>query len=176
VVNEFEEKQRFRQWWIWVVLMLPLVSSAAGLIFAFQSAEGISADVYCAITIILILNGVFLVFRLDTCISAHGISARMIPIHLKFKTYYWDELDSIEVRRYNPIREFGGWGFRSHGGKKGNAWNISGNYGIQLKFKSGRELLIGTQKPEEVEFYLRELSSLNPQLNIPLIAGKTKLI
>jgi hypothetical protein len=61
---------------------------------------------------------------------------------------------SIEVRKYSPIKEYGGWGFR-YGFKNGKAYNISGNMGLQLILKNGDRILIGTQKPEELETYLK---------------------
>jgi hypothetical protein len=76
-------------------------------------------------------------------------------------------LESISVRSYNPLREFGGWGYRSWGGKKGNAWNISGNQGLQLQFKSGKELLIGTQQPEALVQCFEKLIQESPNSSIP---------
>jgi TATA-box binding protein (TBP) (component of TFIID and TFIIIB) len=44
--------------------------------------------------------------------------------------------------------EYGGWGIRCgwHGKK---VYNISGNRGVQLVFKNGKRLLIGSQKPDD---------------------------
>jgi hypothetical protein len=171
-MNLFEEKQRFHQWWIWALLLLPPAAIGVGLGVEYNSSSGISTDSVWGLAILLLISLALLFVFLETRISPEGISARLFPFHLKFRMYPWAELESIQVRKYNPIGEFGGWGLRSWGGKKGNAWNISGNKGIQLKFKSGRELLIGTQKPKEVEGYLLELSRAHPHLNIPVIKGK----
>jgi len=171
-MNHFEEKQRFRQWWIWVILLMPSVGVVVGLAFEYKSTAHHSTDSLLGLAILLLVGLALLLVRLDTRIEPSGISVRFYPIHLKFKRFSWDELESVHVRKYNPIGEFGGWGYRSWGGKKGNAWNISGNKGIQLKFKSGRELLIGTLKPEQVEGFLLELARTSPHLNIPIIEGK----
>jgi len=37
------------------------------------------------------------------------------------------------------------------------AYNVSGNKGIQLVFTNGRKLLIGTKRPEEVKEILEKL-------------------
>ena len=66
---------------------------------------------------------------------------------MKFRHFSWAELEEIYVREYSPISEFGGWGWRF--GMGGKAYNISGDQGIQLVFKNGKKLLIGTQKPVE---------------------------
>ncbi|MBK8703741.1 MAG: hypothetical protein IPN33_08970 [Saprospiraceae bacterium] len=63
----------------------------------------------------------------------------------------------VYVRQYKPIAEFGGWGLRYSMSGKGRALNVSGNMGLQLEFKDGKKLLIGTQKPKEIELVLTNL-------------------
>jgi hypothetical protein len=43
---------------------------------------------------------------------------------------------------------------------KGKAYNVSGNQGIQLVFKDGNSLLIGTQKPNEASAALQKAGFL----------------
>jgi hypothetical protein len=50
------------------------------------------------------------------------------------------------------LTEYGGWGIK--GTKHDRAFNISGKQGIQLEFKDGNRLLIGTQKPQDVQKWL----------------------
>lgn len=45
---------------------------------------------------------------------------------------------------------------------RGKAFNMSGNVGIQLIFKNGDQLLIGTKKPQEAALFLKELGYFNP--------------
>jgi len=44
---------------------------------------------------------------------------------------------------------------------KGRALNISGSQGLQLEFTDHKKLLIGTNKPEELEKVLHEIGRLN---------------
>jgi TATA-box binding protein (TBP) (component of TFIID and TFIIIB) len=46
------------------------------------------------------------------------------------------------------LLEYGGWGIKY--GRKGKAYNVSGNRGVQLVFKDGKQLLIGSQRAEEL--------------------------
>jgi len=62
-------------------------------------------------------------------------------------------LDKVYLRKYSPIGEYGGWGFRY------GAYNIKGSQGLQLKFKNGKMLLIGTQRPEELQKVLDQFKS-----------------
>ena len=54
----------------------------------------------------------------------------------------------MEIREYKPIMEYGGWGIRGFGSNR--ALNIKGKIGLQLVFKNGQKLLIGTQKADEI--------------------------
>lgn len=84
----------------------------------------------------------------ETHIGVEGIQLRFFPFHLKFKKISWDEISQCYVREYSPIGEFGGWGLRFGFFGQGNAWNVAGNRGLQIEFKNGKKLLIGTQKPD----------------------------
>jgi hypothetical protein len=43
---------------------------------------------------------------------------------------------------------------------KNRAFNATGNIGLQLVFKDGKKLLIGTQKPAEIEAVLASLGKM----------------
>jgi hypothetical protein len=91
--------------------------------------------------------------KLYTRIDAEGVHFRMTPFHFKEQVIYWDEIDQIHVRKYSPILEYGGWGIRV-GLRNGRAYNVRGNYGIQIVKKNGKRLLLGTQKPDEAARHL----------------------
>ena len=82
------------------------------------------------------------------------------PFHFKEKFYDWDSLSACYVRTYSPLLEYGGWGIKYGFGGQGLVYNVSGNVGLQLKFKVGEPLLIGTQKGEEIKALLAELGRL----------------
>ena len=74
------------------------------------------------------------------CIFAFSpLSQQVIPL---------DNIKKCEVRKYSPIKECGGWGIKY--GRKGKAYNVSGNFGVQLEFTKGKPLLIGSQNPEKL--------------------------
>ena len=75
-----------------------------------------------------------------------GLYIQFFPFSQKLISF--NNIKTCEVRTYSPIKEYGGWGIRY--GKKGKAYNISGNKGVQLDFYEGQPLLIGSQKPEEL--------------------------
>lgn len=163
----FTESQRFKQWWIWLSLlglnglvMYPWFSQIInGQINISNILHYNSFLVSLAIMIAITLS--FTIFRLDTIIRRDGIYVRFLPFHLKFKHYAWNDLTKSFVREYAALSEYGGWGLRVGLSGKGTAWNVSGNKGLQLEFKDGKRLLIGTNQPEQISETLKKLGQLN---------------
>lgn len=116
---------------------------------------------------LLILVGLLvlasILVKLETSITSSGITVSFFPVLLKPRTILWSDVDSVFVREYNPLQEFGGWGlFRvnlpvQRGLGNNRAINLKGNKGLQLVMKDGSRLLIGTQKVEELERIIKEI-------------------
>jgi len=159
----FTEKQRFTQWWIWVIIfmacIIPLWQIYTAII-NYQNALS-NPSTYIGLITIILLMGLLLSTKLETKIQKDGIYVRFIPFVFKYKVYDWNLIDKVYLRKYNPIGEYGGWGLRGFG--KNRAFNISGNQGLQLEFKDGRRLLIGTHMPDEMKDVVKLLgkSGLN---------------
>jgi hypothetical protein len=149
VADVFEEEQPFDQVWLWVIMGIETC-----VVFIPMLAMGIAWSIMVMVGFFLALTMAMLAsLKLMTWIDRIGIHYRFKPFHRRERTIYWDEIDAAEVRKYDPIREYGGWGIRTM--KKGNvAYNVKGGYGIQVKLKSGKKILIGTQNPEEASRHL----------------------
>ena len=102
------------------------------------------------------IAALFLLLKLETYVSRDGVYVRYFPFHIRFKRFRPEDLSEYYARQYKPIREYGGWGIR-YSLRNGKAYNTSGNQGVQLVFKSGKKLLIGSQKPEQLEAAIREI-------------------
>ncbi len=150
-MKTFTETQKFKQWWIWLLLVAINLLFAYGLYQQvylgkpFGSNPGSDVSLVIFSTVSLLLTLLFLLFRLDTRIDEQGVSYRFFPFQLKYKQKKWSEIKKAYIRKYKPILEYGGWGMRF------GAYNVSGNIGLQLELHGGDELLIGTRKPEEME-------------------------
>ena len=73
---------------------------------------------------------------------------RFFPFHINFKKFAFEDISEYYAREYRPLLEYGGWGIRySFSGK---AYNVSGKEGLQIIFKNGKKLLIGSRKPQEL--------------------------
>ena len=98
----------------------------------------------------------FLTLKQYTEIKTDGVYVKLFPLQISYRYYPWKDIEKSYVRVYNPIREYGGWGLR--GRKHNRAINQSGNDGLQLLFKDGTKLLIGTQKPKDIAATLTQLN------------------
>lgn len=149
-MKPYKEVQRFNQWWIWILLFVVFLSTVIPVI-TLSSENGFDKSYSWAVLfpILLTMGVIFLLYflRLETTIDAKGIHYKFFPF--PEKTIPWQEMDECYVRQYSPLREYGGWGIRF--GLSGRAYNVKGNKGIQVKLKSGKKILFGTQNETEVK-------------------------
>ncbi len=157
----FEENQRFKQVWVWIVLLgvsaIVLYTVPSAIIHQSEENPISTTNAIVLVVSVLFVIGLLALFffaRLTTKINNDVIEITYRPLMLKPKVFRWDEIDEAFVRKYNSLWEYGGWGIRYSW--KGRAYNTSGNKGLQLILKSGRKVLIGTQKPEELEAFLKK--------------------
>lgn len=162
----FSERQKFRQWWLWLILSLINGFLLFGVFKQvikgqpFGSKPIPNTGLLIITGLMLLLMIMFLVIRLETLIKKEGIYVRFFPFHLKFRYYSWDRLIKLFVRKYSPFSEYGGWGIRIGLRSTGKAYNISGNKGLQLEFTDNKKLLIGTNKPDELTETLKSIGQL----------------
>jgi hypothetical protein len=108
------------------------------------------------------LSILFIKMKLITEIRSDGIYFKYPPIINKFKDIKPDSIERFEVRKYNAIREYGGYGIKGvkhirRRRSKGIAYNVSGNTGLQLYLKDGRKILIGTQRSEAIRYAMNKM-------------------
>jgi hypothetical protein len=94
---------------------------------------------------------------LVTTIDNKRISYKYKPFQRRTKQILFADIDSYEVKQYSPIGDYGGWGLRYNFSKKSKAYNVSGNMGIEIALKSGKKILIGTQKPDEIKSVMEKV-------------------
>jgi len=162
----FSERQRFKQWWLWLILLgingLFLFGVFKQVINGQQLGDKPMSNtgLLIAASLTIIISIIFINFRLETIVKKDGIYVRFFPFHLKFKYYSWNNLTKSYVRQYSPVKEYGGWGLRLGLFGKGIAYNVSGDKGLQLEFKDNQKLLIGTNKSDELSETLNKIGQL----------------
>jgi len=147
----FTETQRFRQPWLWLIIVAVDVLIISGILSEMQKTKSDArTTLIFAAAIASLIVVLFLILRLDTKITAEGINYRFYPFQFKFKVIRWEQISSAHVRTYKPFGEYGGWGIRFGLRGTGMAYNVSGNRGLQLELTNGKKILLGTQRPEEI--------------------------
>jgi hypothetical protein len=147
-MTEFKETQRFTQWWLWLVL----VGSWVVLMYSLATVQPHTTIAYfISFGVGMLLPILFWQMRLMTRITEEGIYVRFVPFHFKEQFFPWESIESAQVRTYSPLMEYGGWGIKYGFNGQGKVFNVAGDQGLQLVFKSGEKLLIGTQKPTEIQ-------------------------
>ncbi|WP_193316052.1 hypothetical protein [Flavicella marina] len=149
----FIEEQRFTQRWLLIVIFISMIPPIAIIINTYVKSNQMSTTEFIsALTLVTLSCCVIFIFKLKTRIDEFGIHYKFFPFHIRKRIISWNEITSIEVRKYDAVSKYGGWGLK--GGafwnkNKGQAINVKGDIGIQLLLKKGKKLLIGTQKKEE---------------------------
>lgn len=151
----FHEKQKFAQWWLWLLLLVVGWSVFRPIAQAFKENQSLTSGQWIGLIVILLVLLLFYVTQLETKIHEEGIDIRFVPFIWKTQRIQWSAVTSVFVRKYSPLVEYGGWGWRV--GAKGKAYNVKGNQGLQLVFKNRKALLIGTQQPEALQKVLNTL-------------------
>ncbi len=158
-MNNFSEVQKFRQWWLWVLLVGVLLVPVCITLFAngAHPTHVNPTDIIIGAAGPILVIILFWIMQLRTKIDEHGVYYRFFPIHFQVLVITWEEVEKAYVRQYSPILDYGGWGIRLGLGGKGKAYNVSGNMGLQLELKTGKKILIGSQQPNELNELLGQL-------------------
>ena len=151
----YREVQQFRQVWIWAIVVtiagFVWYASVRQLLLHYPFGSRPMPDILLVIFWFIFGIGLPVLFfsvKLVTEVRNDGIYICYFPFHRSFHKISFKEIRRYEVRTYRPIMEYGGWGIRY--GTKGKAYNVSGNRGLQLELSNGKQLLIGSQRVEEL--------------------------
>lgn len=154
----FQERQFFRQWFVWLPLLATDVFFIWGLVQQLVMGEpwgdNPMSDLGLVLTSLMVfaLTGLFMAMHLSTEITKEGVHILFFPLTRRFIA--WDEVEQASVAEYNPLLEYGGWGLRW--GRNGRAYNVSGRTGLELLLKNGKKVMIGTQRGEELPLILHK--------------------
>ncbi|PVW16345.1 hypothetical protein [Marixanthomonas spongiae] len=167
----FKETQRFDQWWLRLIVTAVIAVCGLSIANAFEIKDKDTVQFWIHLTLsiltILVLVYLLLFTKLETKIDEIGIHYAFWPFNLKSRLLRWRDIVSCTVRKYRPIAEYGGWGYRTGFTKNSGALNVKGNTGIQIEFKNGKKLLLGTQKEAEARRILTTYSEkINRQNNL----------
>ena len=168
-MNTFSEVQRFKIKWAWLVVIAfnglfiyaIIQQMILGKPFGTKPAPDwvlVVSELFCMLLLFFVIS-----IRLKTTIGVNGIRYRFYPFQFTTTFIAWHELNDAYIRPYSSFYEYGGYGLRKGTPKNGNAVNTSESCGegLQLQFKDGRLLLIGTKNPGAIREVLNEVYKNN---------------
>jgi hypothetical protein len=168
----FNETQRFDQWWLkllmTVILSISLVPIYYGTILQLTTGKQfgnhplnnqslVIMDIILTLIVGISVSFIFFL-KLKTTITKTGITISFKPF-VNNKTINPSDIDRWEVKKYNPIKDYGGWGVRYGNKAKGTAYTVKGNIGLMLFLKNRRPVLIGTQRPDAIKRVMEKLTA-----------------
>ena len=165
----FEEKQTFRGKWTWYLVMLMAFLMAWWMVRSLyillesdytwggQLIREAQAVIFAVIFVAVSIVVFFLIHfhELTLQVDQGTIRYRYLPYFRNFRTINKRDVKKVHIRKYQPIWEFGGWGYRIRPGRK--AFSIDGSWGLQIEFANGKRLLIGTRRPKELDVAIESL-------------------
>lgn len=149
----FHESQKLRQWHVRILLALPpaalVVMTVRQVVFHHpwgQKPPSNGGLIFLTVLLALVYLRLITV-RLVTDLGKDQLSvglrglwpSRRIPL---------SQVRSAKAITYDPVRDYGGYGIRS--GRLGAAYIASGNRAVQLELASGRKILVGSQRADEL--------------------------
>jgi hypothetical protein len=147
----FYEEQRFEWFWT-LVTAVPAIIVGYAMYRQIDTARpvfdpGTSMLLGSAFAVTLGVLIWFALLKLVTDVRPEGLSIRFYLLRPE-QVIPWNEIDRAEVVTYRPIRDFGGWGVRW--APRGIVYNTRGTRGVRLFLTSGKRVVLGSQRPEEL--------------------------
>ncbi len=133
--SPFSEKSGFPAWIFWSMLSIPTILYLHEIITNPEDVEPFDWIGF----IILAIVGLFIYsIKLKVSIDQKGITYQYPPFRNKPTTLPWEDIQTVELLKINPLREFGGWGLRY--GKLGAAYTTRGKHILHIKMRKGKPI------------------------------------
>lgn len=151
----FEEKQKFRQWWLWLIVgvlgLIPVVGLYTQVVLGEDFGNNPMPNTGLVIMLALFVLLLIFMYRitLHTTIDEEKIRIRFSI--LANRTVYWRDVESAEIVNYG----FVGYGLR-FSAKYSTVYNTSGRMGLHVKMQNGSQFVVGTQRPDELAEVARQ--------------------
>ncbi len=151
----YSASQRMTMVWLWAIVSLPVIvcwyAFAQQIVFGIPIGNNPGPD--WVVWLVWLLAGVGLplfIYRLRVTAVVTDTEFRFRLWPFPDKTVLLSDIVKVEPGTYSPIGEYLGWGLRFS--IKGNGWayTISGNQGVRIHLRDGRQYLIGSEEPNQL--------------------------
>jgi hypothetical protein len=141
---QYSEKSGLPSWIFWPIASIPLSIYLYEKIVHPADSEPFD---WFGLVILAIVGLFIFAIKLHVTINTEGITYKYPPFHIKPKQLTWANIESAELMKINPLKEFGGWGLRY--GKLGAAYTTRGRYILHILQKKGKPINLTIAQPEK---------------------------
>jgi hypothetical protein len=141
---QYSEKSGLPSWIFWPIASIPLSIYLYEKIVHPADSEPFD---WFGLVILAIVGLFIFAIKLHVTINTEGITYKYPPFHIKPKQMPWANIESAELMKINPLKEFGGWGLRY--GKLGAAYTTRGRYILHIVQKTGKPINLTIAQPEK---------------------------
>ena len=141
---QYSEKSGLPSWIFW-----PIASIPPSIYLYEKIAHPADSEPFDWFGLVILGVVALLIFaiKLHVTINTEGITYKYPPFHIKPKQMPWANIESAELMKINPLKEFGGWGLRY--GKLGAAYTTRGRYILHIVQKKGKPINLTIAQPEK---------------------------
>ena len=136
----------------WSYYLMPI--ALLPLIIEFFRDQITLDIIFVSIAVFLFFLAIGFGLRLKWTISSEAFSYKYNPIYNKWRKIPQAEIKTMSVMKINPIKEFGGWGYRY--GKLGQAFTTTGRMIIHIETIKGQKLNFSVENVEKTELAITE--------------------
>lgn len=156
-MEAFTEKQSFIKSW-WPLSFVFFIMAVIVPVINHHNEQLSIPDIIFPVFVLLCVGIIFFFFNLSSRIDETAISVKFGLFQRSYKAFKWDSIKAVQVKKYNPIMDYGGWGYRGLW-RKNRAYSVSGNMGLQITFHDDSVVLVGTKEPDKMKNYLLYLKT-----------------
>jgi hypothetical protein len=164
--QEFSERQTIRDPGLMMIIISTGLISTGLVAFLtykeFTEGDNMTESMVALTVVILVQVLVFLlIFRspMDTLGGQEGFQFRYRPFQWNWRHLAWADIQSWQIRKVEPFREFGGWGYRRALFKKKTGLITGSGKGIELVLQNGYTWVLTTQNPEMLAVLCRKYAA-----------------
>jgi len=145
-VTHFHEVQPLRQQRLIVVILV--VVAVIVLVSLLSTGASTLWGAVIALGSLFLVGALILAASLETTVDREAITVAFHFLWPKRRIRI-SEVRKAEATKYHPFLDYGGYGVRL--GLRGWAFNVSGDEGVLVETNDGSRLMIGSQRPKELE-------------------------
>ena len=155
---EFKEEQRFRQPWLWVLILMPVlisigVTAGVSIYSLGKGSEGLLA-LAVVIPVNLLMLYLFFITKFEIVVTDEAVYYKWLPFNRKYRAIIQSDIGEVYLRK-SPVLQVG------YKRVIGYGWvhNLGAAKGLQFVLKSGKKIFISCEK---INGFQRAVEKLAP--------------